>query len=132
MSHCNRLTPNLMVEDVAETLAWYARVFDAEELSRMPPESDDPEWGQVAIDDVWLMFQARESLEAEVPVLEDEPIGGSFTCYIDVEDAAGLHANLVEAGVDVVQQLREADYGRREFAVEDCNGYVLAFGEKLD
>ena len=132
MTAFTALTPNLMVRDVTETLAWYERHFDAEELGRMPARSDDPEWAQVAVGDVSLMFQERASLEADVPALEDRPLGGSFTCYIDVEDAAALYDEFVGTDVTVVQELRETEYGRREFAIEDCNGYVLAFGEKLD
>ncbi|MEF8777156.1 MAG: hypothetical protein V5A43_11740 [Haloarculaceae archaeon] len=47
-----RLTPNLLVEDVAETVARYEAVLGAEQLARMPPEGDDPEWGQVEFGDV--------------------------------------------------------------------------------
>lgn len=129
----DRLTPNLMVEDVAETLEWYRRELDADVIGRMP-EDDDPVWAQVALGDAWLMFQERDSLEADVPALEDAEIGGSFTLYVDVDDASGLHDRLV-AGRDgdstVVQDLRETEYGRREFAIADPNGYVLNFGEKL-
>lgn len=132
MGTYNSLTPNVMVDDVAETVAWYERVFDAEELARMPPESDDPDWGQVEIGDVWLMFQARESLVDDVPALEGAEIGGSLTFYVDTDDAIAVHERAVTEGADVVQELRETDYGRREFAVADPNGYVLAFGEKLD
>lgn len=130
----NRLTPNLMVEDVAETLAWYRRELDADVLGRMPEGSDDPVWAQVALGDAWLMFQARDSLEADVPALAGAEIGGSFTLYVDVDDASGLHDRLVDgpdADGPVVQELRETEYGRREFAVADPNGYVLNFGEKL-
>lgn len=129
----NRLTPNLMVSDVADTLAWYGGHLDATELARMPPGSDEPEWAQIAIGDAWLMLQERSSLEADVPALEGAEVGGSLTLYVDVEDAHALHRRLVEEGdATVAQALRETDYGRREFAVEDCNGYVLNFGEKVD
>lgn len=127
----NSLTPNLMVGDVAETVAWYTNTLDAEELARMPPESDEPEWAQLALDDAWLMLQERESLEADVTVLEGREIGGSFTLYLDVDDAVALRDRLVAAGETVVQELRETDYDRREFAIEGPNGYVLNFGEKL-
>lgn len=127
----NHLTPNLMVPDVAETVAWYTDTLDADVLGRMPPESDDPEWAQLALDDAWLMLQERASLESDVPVLSGRDVGGSFTLYVDVDDAAGLHERLAEGGETVVQELRETDYGRREFAIEDPNGYVLNFGEKL-
>ena len=132
MGTYNRLTPNLMVDDVAETMAWYEAVLGAEELARMPPESDEPEWGQVEFGDVWLMFQSRPSLEADVPALEGSEIGGSFTLYVDTDDVDGVHERASESDVTVVQAVRETDYGRREFAIEDPNGYVLAFGEQVE
>ena len=131
MGTYNRLTPNLMVDDVAETMAWYEAVLGAEELARMPPESDEPEWGQVEFGDVWLMFQARDSLEDEIPALEGSEIGGSLTMYVDTDDSREVHERASEAGATVVQALHETDYGRREFAIEDPNGYVLAFGEQV-
>lgn len=132
MGTYNRLTPNLMVDDVAESLAWYEDVLGAEELARMPPESDEPEWGQVEFGDVWLMFQARDSLEDEVPALAGAAIGGSLTMYVDTDDAREVHERAREAGATVVQALHETDYGRLEFAIEDPNGYVLAFGEQVE
>lgn len=132
MAQCNRLTPNLMVPDVKATLSWYEDGLDATELGRMPPDSSDPEWAQLEFGDGWLMLQERESLESDVPALAGEAIGGSLTLYVDVDDAADLLDSVEAAGATVVQELRETEYGRREFAIEDCNGYVLAFGEKLD
>ncbi len=46
--------------------------------------------------------------------------------WIDVDDVMALHASLVgkvavEWGPDVY------GYGRREFAIKDCNGYLLTF-----
>ncbi len=132
MGSFNRLTPNVMVADVAAAIEWYERVLDAEELARMPPGTDDPEWGQVEFGDVQLMFQDRNSLEADVPALAGADIGGSLTLYVDTDDALAVHERALAEGATVVQELRETEYGRREFAVEDPNGYVLAFGEKLD
>lgn len=132
MGTFNQLTPNVMVADVGDAIAWYERVLGAEELARMPPESDDPEWGQVAFGEVWLMFQDRASLEDDVPALEGADIGGSLTLYVDTDDALAVHERAVTEGAEVVQELRETDYGRREFAIEDPNGYVLAFGEEME
>lgn len=39
---------------------------------------------------------------------------------------------MIDAEIEVVQEMHDTDYGRREFAVEDLNGYILWFGEKLE
>jgi catechol 2,3-dioxygenase-like lactoylglutathione lyase family enzyme len=53
-------------------------------------------------------------------------LSGQF--WIDVEGVAELHASVadkvtVEWGPEVYH------YGRREFAIKDCNGYLLTFSE---
>jgi uncharacterized glyoxalase superfamily protein PhnB len=122
-----------MVEDVAETVAWYERVFDADVVATLPSDPEaDHWWVQVQVGDASLMFQERESLTGKLPELEDEPIGGSVAFYVDVDDAAALCADLEAAGVEITHRPHETDFGWRQFAVTDCNGYVLWFGEKLD
>ena len=127
----NSLTPDLMVEDLAETVAWYERVLDAEVVATLPEEGD-AWWAQVEIGDASLMFQERDSLTGKLPALEGESIGGSVALYIDVDDAETLQDDLGAAGVDIMEELHETDFGWKQFAVTDCNGYVLWFGEKLE
>jgi uncharacterized glyoxalase superfamily protein PhnB len=130
----NSLTPDLMVEDLAETLAWYERVFDAEVVATLPEVADADEgwWAQLEMGDASLMLQERESLTEKLPALEDEDIGGSVAFYIDVDVAEALSADLADAGVDTITDVHETDFGWKQFAVEDPNGYVLWFGEKLE
>lgn len=125
----NSVTANLMVEDVGETVDWYRDVFGVEVLGRMPEEGEAV-WAQVGKGGVSLMFQERGSLVDEFPGFEGMDIGGSFSLYIDVSDVEGLYDDLCSGGVEAELGPRVTDYGRREFAVRDCNGYVLWFGEK--
>ena len=130
----NSLTPDLMVEDLAETVAWYERVFDAEVAATLPEDADADEgwWAQLEMGDASLMLQERESLTEKLPVLAEADIGGSVALYIDVDDAEALSADLADAGVEMVTEMHETDFGWKQFAVEDPNGYVLWFGEKLE
>jgi len=126
------LTPDLMVDDVQATVEWYERVFDAEVTATLPTDGGtEPWWAQLGIGDASLMIQERESLTEKLPGLEGASIGGSVAFYIDVDDADGLYEDLEAAGVEIHKEPHETDFGWRQFAVEDCNGYVLWFGEQL-
>jgi len=127
----NTLTPTLMVEDVQETVDWYERVFDAELVATLPPGEGSPWWAQVVLEDITIMFQERDNLAEKLPTLKDQEIGASVGFYIDVDDAYHLHDRLESAGVETTQDPHDTEYGRRQFAVEDCNGYVLWFSEKI-
>lgn len=129
----NSITPDLMVEDVDETVAWYDAVLDAEVAATLPADaSGECFWAQVSIDGTQLMFQERDSLEEKLPVLSGEPIGGAVPLYIDIDDAEGRHATLEANDVDIVKPPHETEFGWRQFAATDLNGYVLWFGEKLE
>lgn len=128
----NSLTPDLMVEDLAETVEWYESVFDAEVEARLPDGDDDSWWAQLAIGDASLMVQERDSLTEKISTLDGSAVGGSLALYLDVDDAERLRNNLADAGVEIAEDLHETDFGWEQFAIEDCNGYVLWFGEKLD
>jgi len=128
----NTLTPNVMVEDIESTVEWYERVFDADLVATLPPESDaDPWWAQVVVDSVTIMFQERDSLEEAFPGLEGSPVGGSVAFYFDVDDAQYLYDELESSDAEVIQDVHTTKYGRRQFAVEDCNGYILWFAQKI-
>jgi uncharacterized glyoxalase superfamily protein PhnB len=53
---------------------------------------------------------------------------GSF--YFRVDDAAALWLQLKD-NARVVYPIEDFDYGMREFAIRDNNGYILQFGQEL-
>src|SRR5262245_33643117 len=122
-----KLTPNLMVEDVQQTLSFYRDVLGFNTLMTLP---DQPpfDFAIVQRDQVELMFQSRSSLSKNVPVLVGRPIGASQTFYIEVEGLTKLYEDLRDQ-VDIVVDLHTTFYGTQEFYFRDANGYILSFTE---
>jgi len=59
----------------------------------------------------------------------DQPLfTGSF--YFRVDDANALWLQLKDKAT-VVYPIEEFDYGMREFAIRDINGYILQSGREL-
>lgn len=120
-------TPNLMVADVAATIDFYRSVlgFEAE---MTVPEAGPFDWAMVRREGVTLMFQERTNLVEEYPTLRDRQPGGGLTLFVRVSDVEALfHA--VEGKAEICTPLHESFYGTREFALVDCNGFVLTFAE---
>lgn len=124
-----KLTPNLMVKDVNRSIEFYTQVLGFE-LNQTVPETGQFEWASMQCGDVEVMFQLESSLVEEIPALKDVDIGGSLTFYIQMEGIDELY-NRVKGSATVVQDKHTTFYGMREFAIRDCNGYLLAFAEPV-
>ncbi len=124
------LMPNIMVEDVSQTLEFYTQILGFEQTSVMP-ESGPPVWTMVQRDQVQIMFQSRATLTEEYPVFQDQPIGASLTHYMTVDQVDDLHQELKDQ-VKVIREPHTTFYGRREFAFLDCNGHVLVYSQFVD
>lgn len=116
-----------MVEDVNRTIEFYKDVLGFELLVTVP-EAGQFNWAMLKCGNVEIMFQTRASLSEEIPTFKDKAIGGTLTLYIDVEDIKGLHASIKDKAT-IVQDMHTTFYGSQEFAIQDCNGFVLAFSQ---
>jgi uncharacterized glyoxalase superfamily protein PhnB len=124
-----KLTPNLMVEDVARTLAFYRETLGFEVLTTLP-EQEPFAFAIVQRDGVELMFQSRLSLSDNVPALTGVPIGASQTFYIEVTGIRDLYETLRDK-VEIVVDFHDTFYGTQEFYFRDINGYILSFSESV-
>lgn len=122
-----KLTPNLMVEDVARTLAFYRETLGFDVVTTLP-EEEPFDFAIVQRDGVELMFQSRPSLSENVPALTGTPIGASQTFYIEVTGIRELYEALREK-VEIVVDFHTTFYGTQEFYFRDINGYILSFSE---
>lgn len=122
-----KLTPNLMVEDVQQTIAFYQDVLGFSILTTVE-NGDEIGFAIVKRDEVELMFQSRSSLSENVPALTGSSIGASQTFYIEVSDIDQVYAQL-KGKVSIVVDLHTTFYGTKEFYFRDINGYILSFSE---
>jgi uncharacterized glyoxalase superfamily protein PhnB len=53
---------------------------------------------------------------------------GPCAIYVAVDDADAHHARAVAAGANVVYPLTDQDYGSRDYAVRDAEGFLWCFG----
>jgi uncharacterized glyoxalase superfamily protein PhnB len=114
------LTPMLSTKDLQGTLAFYRDVLGFE------LDNFNEEWGWLHIhkDNVSLMF----SLPNEHEPFEKPVCTGSFYFYTDDVDA--LWEKLKGAPY-IYYGLENFEYGMREFAIKDNNGYILQFGMEV-
>jgi len=127
----NSLTPNLMVNDVEETIEYYTDVLGFT-LLRTVPEKGKLDWAMVKCNDVVIMFQSTSSLKSSLPRLQGEKPGGGLTFYIKVDGVAELHDQLFDNEAEIISELESTFYDTLEFSIVDVNGYVLTFSEEQE
>jgi uncharacterized glyoxalase superfamily protein PhnB len=120
-----QLTPNLMVDNVNETVDFYQKILGFKLVMSVPQEGVF-NWAMVQCGEVSLMFQERKNIIAEYPLLKDTPMGGGLTFYIKVGDVKGLYEK-IKKQVNIVVDLHKTFYGAEEFAIGDNNGFILTF-----
>ncbi len=123
------LTPNLMVDDVNETIDWYAENLGFKRIMSVPEEGRF-QWAMIGRDGVNLMLQTRESIAEEDAELGNMPIGGSLSFFVRMNGLEALYDNITHKQA-VIKPPYKTFYGMMEMMVKDCNGYYLTFAEEV-
>jgi len=131
-----KLTTNMMVENVNRTVDFYGDVLGFKFVMGVPENSQEIVTARqnnqplgfaiMKCDNVEMMFQAKKSMAEEIPEFSDMQIGGSLTFYIEVENVKQLYAKLNDK-VTIIKDMQTTFYGKQEFYIRDCNGYILTF-----
>ncbi|MGH9833555.1 MAG: VOC family protein [Blastocatellia bacterium] len=80
-------------------------------------------------DGLAVMLRRVSAPELIVP---NEKQGGTWDAFFWVSDAEALHAEFNAKGADIVYgPLIQEAYQMKEFAVRDCDGHVLGFGQAI-
>ena len=121
-----RHSPYFPVESVEQTLGFYEDVmgFRCEYSAGAPLQ-----FAICSRDGFAIMLRRISEGGLIVPI---EKQGGTWEAFFWVNDAEALHAELASKGADIVYgPLIQESYQMKEFAIRDCDGHVLGFGEAL-
>jgi lactoylglutathione lyase len=130
MPQFTKLTPNLLVASVERSLAFYVDTLGFERGMTVPDQSPFV-FGSVTAGPVEIFFNDAAGAVKEYPGFAGKPIGCSGTLFIEVDGVNALHDRL-KLRVKVVMPIETKFYGMREFAIEDPDGYVITFAERVN
>jgi uncharacterized glyoxalase superfamily protein PhnB len=129
MPHYSKLTPNLVVANVERSLAFYVDTLGFTRGLTVPDAAPFA-FGSVTNGAVEIFFNDAAAAIKEYPAFANRPIGATATMFIEMQGVDALHDRL-KASVKIVMPLVTQFYGLREFAIEDPDGYVITFAERI-
>ena len=130
MPQFTKLTPNLVVASVKRSLAFYVETLGFSRGMTVPDESPFV-FGSVTSGAVEIFFNDAAAAIKEYPAFAGRPIGATGTLFIEMQGGVDALHDRLKAAVEIVMPLVTQFYGLREFAIEDPDGYVITFAERV-
>jgi uncharacterized glyoxalase superfamily protein PhnB len=124
-----KLTPNLIVRDVAASVKFYREVLGLE-TGMTVPEQARYVFASVTNNAIEIFFNDQKVVAAEYPKLA-ATIGASLTLYMEVDSLQDVLDRVKKAGSKISMAVTEQFYGMKEFAFEDQDGYTITIAEKM-
>lgn len=123
------VTPNLIVQDIDRSVTFYRDVLGFS-IKTTVPDSAPYVFVWLERDGVPVFLNDRTAVGEDYPQASARPAGGTATLFFTISDVDAFHA-AVAAHAHVIMPLKTQFYGMREFAIEDPDGHILTFAERV-
>ena len=120
---------NIRTRNLADTVHFYEDVLGFDRSMTVPEQSPFA-FASVINGPVKIFFTARSTATKEEPQMSDLALGGGNIMFIEVDGVDTLHERIAPL-VKVVMSLRTQWFGMCEFAIQDPDGYVITFAERV-
>jgi lactoylglutathione lyase len=120
-------TPNLLVSDMAASLAFYRDVLGFQ-LEQSVPDAAPFVFAWLKRGGVELFLNDAKPVVSEHTSLR---AGHTSTLFVVVNDVDAFHAQL-SGRARIVMGLTDQFYGMREFAILDPDGYLITFAQRKE
>lgn len=126
----NKLTPNLIVRDVAASVEFYRSTLGFQTLMTVPDQAPYVFAG-ISNGGVEIFFNDQKAVAEDYPPLGAKPIGGALTQFIEVEGIEEVLTAVQRSKAKIIMPLKTQFYGMREFAFEDPEGWIVTIAERV-
>ncbi len=126
MSESPSIIPALLYQDAPAALDWLERAFGFERLMSAPGPNGTIAHAEMSFGSGIIMVSSAKpergwTSPRDLPALHQ-------TLYVVVEDVDAHYARATAAGAEVAWELKDTDYGSREYSVHDPEGHFWSFG----
>jgi uncharacterized glyoxalase superfamily protein PhnB len=126
------IIPCLRYRDAPKAIEWLCRTFGFEKQLVVPNADGTITHAQLSFGNGMIMLGSVLEVETELGRLIKQPdeIGGFETqsAYVVVSDADEIYARAKAAGAEIVIEIKDEDYGGRDFSCRDLEGHLWNIG----
>jgi lactoylglutathione lyase len=130
MTTFQSVTPNLIVRDLDASTRFYRDVLGFAVKLTVPDQAPFA-FVWLERDGVPVFLNDVKGVDEDFPGAARREPGGTATLFFTVTDVDGYH-EAVAPRAKVVMPLKTQFYGMREFAVEDPDGHIITFAERVE
>jgi uncharacterized glyoxalase superfamily protein PhnB len=122
--------PTMRYRDAAKAIDWLCSAFGFEKRLVVPGENGAIAHAQLGFGNGMIMLGSVQDSEFGRLMRQPEDVGGGETrsVYLVVSDADRVYARAKAAGAKIELDIRDQDYGGRDFTCRDPEGHLWSFG----
>lgn len=126
------IIPVLRYHDAPAAIEWLCQAFGFEKRLVVPNEDGTIAHAQLSFGNGMIMLSSASQGDTEFARLLKQPdeVEGSTsqTSYVIVSDADAMYAKVKAEGAKIVIEIKDEDYGGRDFSCFDLEGHLWSFG----
>ena len=126
------IIPVLRYRDAPAAIEWLCKVFGFEKHLVVPHQDGSVAHAQLSFGNGMIMLASVAKTETEFGGLMKQPdeLAGAQTqtSYVIVSDVDAVYANAKVGGAKIATEIRDEEYGGRNFSCYDLEGHLWSFG----
>ena len=119
----NTVLPHIFYADVAEAVSWLGRAFGFTEHYRYGDPGSPLSGAQMWLGNAWIMVRRARPGSASPAQLGN----GTHSLTVFIEDVGEHFQKAKSAGVRIIEDLRETEYGELQYGAVDLAGHHWLF-----
>jgi uncharacterized glyoxalase superfamily protein PhnB len=122
--------PCLRYRDAPPAIEWLCKTFGFQKQLVVPNEDGTIAHAQLSFENGMIMLGSVLDTEFGRLMKQPDEIGGAETqsVYVIVSDADVFYEQAKAAGAEIVIEIKDEDYGGRDFTCRDLEGHLWTFG----
>jgi uncharacterized glyoxalase superfamily protein PhnB len=121
--------PAMQYRDAPAAIEWLCNAFGFERHLVVPGENGTIAHAQLVHGSGMIMLGSVKDSEYGQLLRQPRDVGGETqTVYVIVADVDAHYARAKNAGVEIVIDIKDEDYGGRDYTCRDPEGHIWTFG----